>query len=708
MFDRRTNRFETVNAFVFRATYRDLSAVEVQVNPEFGSVAQARMQALKYAEVVGRLPRVCRLEVAKLWIQDGLKPFGGGNRSLLIHTQQAASYENDGILEETLVHEASHTSLDSHHARAPKWLAAQRADAGFISIYARDNPFREDVAESFLPFFAVRYRRDRIDQNLATTIENAIPHRIEYFDQEIIFPSPPLYPTRTVARSSEAVPGAGVVAGIPAGAIWKGFEAPSINDSGEIAFLGTWKSGPVFGAAICTGPSASPTVAAATHGSVAGVNGAIFSTLKNPVLAKDGSFAFCARLANAPGQATVSPANDEGLWLDAGGSRHLIVREGNDVDGITGTRWKAITSIALCENALAFTARIASGAARVSSTNDEGLWVRDRAAGMTRLALREGDPFLQSKIKIIAAFPARKGSAGQGRGAVDSAPTQASIALRITLADGSHVIASVNALAQISVVCNGAAPATPFDPTTPPAWLGLGFPSQDDAGHGAFLGSVKPDGVVATLENNTALFIENGATIERAVVKGAPAPGAAPGQFASFLDPVNATGGALAFLGTLRTDRATGISTANNRGLWSRQAGEAFSLIARSGNQAPDTLDGVLFKNLQALCLPEGTRGPLFTADVTNRNAAQPAGRARRVSAANQTGLWGVDAAGQARLLVRTGQVDETFRVLKKFDVFPSVLGSAGQTRSYNRNGEVIYLATHTDRSQSIAIVATP
>ena len=45
-----------------------------------------------------------------------------------------------------------------------------------------DYPEREDLAESYLPYFAVRYRRERISQDLTDTILKTIPHRIKYFD----------------------------------------------------------------------------------------------------------------------------------------------------------------------------------------------------------------------------------------------------------------------------------------------------------------------------------------------------------------------------------------------------------------------------------------------------------------------------------------------------------------------------------------------
>ncbi len=181
MYDRRVNGWITVDAYLFIASFDDGLTAEVQVNPEFGS-ALALSEARKYAEVIGRLPTSLRIEVETVWIHLGTEPFGGGNNNLLIHTGQAALYEADGILEETFVHEAAHTSLDAAHASAPGWLAAQSADARFISTYARDNPGREDIAETFVPYLAVRYRADRITPSLASTILQAIPNRIDYLD----------------------------------------------------------------------------------------------------------------------------------------------------------------------------------------------------------------------------------------------------------------------------------------------------------------------------------------------------------------------------------------------------------------------------------------------------------------------------------------------------------------------------------------------
>jgi len=149
MYDRRVNNWITVNAFLFDTYFTDSLYCEVQVNPEFSSVGAALQEAEFYANEIGRLPTILRLELETVWIHMGQELFGGGNNNILIHTGQSVNYINNGILEETLVHEASHTSLDAYHASSQGWVNAQNLDAGFISQYAQDYPTTEDIAGSF-------------------------------------------------------------------------------------------------------------------------------------------------------------------------------------------------------------------------------------------------------------------------------------------------------------------------------------------------------------------------------------------------------------------------------------------------------------------------------------------------------------------------------------------------------------------------------
>ena len=188
VFDRRIGVAMNVeNMHILLATFDMNREVEFRVHPEFETQASAESASRRYAHVIGQLPAVLLQRLRSVTILMGTKPFGGSPErgELLIHVGQAREYENDGILEETLMHEASHVSLDPVHARATGWIEAQQADDDFISIYARNHPFREDIAESFLPYFALRCRPDRISPELREKITTTIPHRIAYFDEHI-------------------------------------------------------------------------------------------------------------------------------------------------------------------------------------------------------------------------------------------------------------------------------------------------------------------------------------------------------------------------------------------------------------------------------------------------------------------------------------------------------------------------------------------
>jgi len=184
VFDRRVNDWVTINAFLFDVVWNDGLSSEAIVNPEFDNVDSATVEAEKYAFLIGQLPNILRKDIHEIWIHKGIEPFGGGNNSILIHTGQSSIYENDGIIEETLVHEASHTSLDIPHATSTGWINAQNADGNYISTYAQDNPTSEDLAESFLTWLATRYRSSRISSANYETITQTIPNRLAYFDDQ--------------------------------------------------------------------------------------------------------------------------------------------------------------------------------------------------------------------------------------------------------------------------------------------------------------------------------------------------------------------------------------------------------------------------------------------------------------------------------------------------------------------------------------------
>ena len=55
---------------------------------------------------------------------------------------------------------------------------------GHRNAFSRLDESLEDIAESYLPYLAIRYRPERISKSLKEKIEKTIPNRIRYFDNK--------------------------------------------------------------------------------------------------------------------------------------------------------------------------------------------------------------------------------------------------------------------------------------------------------------------------------------------------------------------------------------------------------------------------------------------------------------------------------------------------------------------------------------------
>lgn len=191
MFDRRNGgAWINIEPYLFDTSFSDGLKTEIQINPEF-TLEEATVEANKYAFLIGQLPTGLRKDVQTMWIHKGEGSYGGGNNNLLVHTGESKFLENwwtGNIIEETLIHEATHTSIDAYHypdneTDGAAWIDAVSKDDGcYISSYARDNPYREDLAELMPLYVAVRYFPDRISSDIRDKILSCNFNRIKYLD----------------------------------------------------------------------------------------------------------------------------------------------------------------------------------------------------------------------------------------------------------------------------------------------------------------------------------------------------------------------------------------------------------------------------------------------------------------------------------------------------------------------------------------------
>jgi hypothetical protein len=182
IWDKRVDGEPVVDAHLFTARYGDGVVIEIRVNPEF-SAQDAQIQALRHARPLGQLPDTLRKGIRAFSIHAGRKGFHAGTGQIVVYTETSDNRESYEHLEESLFHEAVHASWDADHRLAPGWIAAQKADGGFLTGYGQKSPEREDLAETALFAFAILHHPDRFPPADTEATLAAVPHRIAYIEQ---------------------------------------------------------------------------------------------------------------------------------------------------------------------------------------------------------------------------------------------------------------------------------------------------------------------------------------------------------------------------------------------------------------------------------------------------------------------------------------------------------------------------------------------
>jgi len=141
--------------------------------------------ATYYSRLLGQLPFTFVHSMDRIWIHLGQAQLGGGNRTLVIHTDKAGTFERRGILEEVIMHEVSHTLFDFELdpvVSLAQWQEAQSLDNAFISDYGKEFPITEDPADTMVAYFAARKYPERFHPIIPALIESMIPNRLDLLD----------------------------------------------------------------------------------------------------------------------------------------------------------------------------------------------------------------------------------------------------------------------------------------------------------------------------------------------------------------------------------------------------------------------------------------------------------------------------------------------------------------------------------------------
>ncbi|MGR3660730.1 MAG: hypothetical protein ACU0CA_06005 [Paracoccaceae bacterium] len=181
MWDKRVDAEFNHNTYIFIAYFSDGQQIEIVVNPEFGSSHAARTEALRYTKGLGQLPLLFRQGIRQFGIHKGNETYSAGPGKIFVYADKTSRRIRQNHLEESLLHEAVHASLDAQYAKSKDWIAAQEQDGTFLTSYAAAHPASEDLAETALFVYGLIQYPDRIPPVDTHVIKESIPARIRVF-----------------------------------------------------------------------------------------------------------------------------------------------------------------------------------------------------------------------------------------------------------------------------------------------------------------------------------------------------------------------------------------------------------------------------------------------------------------------------------------------------------------------------------------------
>ena len=172
------------NAFIFNASFEKSQDILIKVNAEFKTQEKAEKQALKWAKMYGQMPYFLKENVKYIVVHKGNVGWAGGNGQIVIHINSSKS----SFDEENMFHELAHASLDFRWSggslNEDEWEKVIREDKYYISEYAWDLFYEEDIAETALWWYAARCKPSTISKKNYDKVIKHLPNRFNYLDKQ--------------------------------------------------------------------------------------------------------------------------------------------------------------------------------------------------------------------------------------------------------------------------------------------------------------------------------------------------------------------------------------------------------------------------------------------------------------------------------------------------------------------------------------------
>ena len=394
-----------------------------------------------------------------------------------------------------------------------------------------------------------------------------------------------------------------------AGATFTNFGTPSLNNLGTAAFLAT-----VTGPGVATGQETgiwsgnsaaiARTVRAGTP--VPGDSSAYFSGFNNPALDGANQTATVVQVsftAGTPSPEVIAASGPPGAFAP-------LYRRGDAAPGLGGPTFNA-SALTLVHNVSGQTAFNASvSGAGVSSVNDLVIYAQD-AGGVLRLVAREGNAAPGTGAGVVFGTLSDFAMNSAGEVAFQSSLSGTGVGSTNNRGIWSEGGGSLHLVARTGSQAPGA-PAANFN-----SFLATGL-QTNDLGHVAFIGFSQHIGGGS---DDQGVWSDRTGVLAPVVFDGQAAPGIGGGvTIAAMREAILNGVDKAAYIAAVE---GPGVTSNNTYGVWSEAIGGP-RLVARQGNVAPGVTDGAAFKFFEALATNrEGQAafyGTLMGTGVTTAN----------------------------------------------------------------------------------------
>ncbi len=497
----------------------------------------------------------------------------------------------------------------------------------------------------------------------------------------------------------------GTLPGMEPGVVVDNIGTPSINASGQLAFLailegtgidstnnlGLWTGKPGnLHKYIQEGDAAPGTE-----------DGTVFGNITYPGINASGQVVFRALLSGP----NVDSSNNYGIWSDNTGSLHLVARTGDQVPGLS-------------EGMVYYAASHSSATFSDPTFNDSGQIVFGFHAqdSVTQGPLKGGyflatpsdsKPFVMVGDKAPGTPPGvYLGSLFED--AADGYTQYLNDAGEIAFVPwiyGTDIDTSNNRgvwtgtednielIVRQSDQVPGMDPGVEFNSL---AWRS----SINNAGQLAFLASFNDPSTSTQYQGGVWLY--DGSTLTSAAQAGDPVPGMDATTFSSFQYPLVSNDGKAVFYSLLSGYNP--VTGNNSTGALCISDGSDVQLLVKSGDHAPGLADDILFSSVhyKEFALNSANQ-VVFQANLMHNDS---------VDDSNDMGLWATDLNGDLHLIVRTGdQVDvnddpliEDLRTVQYFRFHSETNNEDGRRSSFSDSGQISYLLEFTDGTYGLFV----